>query len=270
MVTPSGMPYENLVPDDMIVTDLGMNVIEGKYRPSVALNLWTGFFHARPELHGIVHTHSPYATAFSVANQPIPVITETMADWFGQQIPCAPYLSVEDSDFAALPIQIMGAGYAVLLGQHGVITLGKTLAHALERAVTLEEAARTFFVAKVIGSPLILAKNKLETHLIITITATANTKKKRHRRKAVLTFNKQLVALDLDAVDARTVIEVLAGKLHRQGSVVAEYGQQTYRRVGAPHWFAHPAFLHRISPCRCRRSEGVFACSGYLVQAGRI
>lgn len=157
VVTPSGMPYENLRPDDMIVTDLDMNVIEGKYRPSVALNLWTGILRARPGLHGVVHTHSPYATAFSVANQPIPVITETMADWFGQDIPCAPYLSVEDPDFANLPIQVMGTGYAVLLGQHGVITLGKTLAHALERAVTLEEAARTFFVAKVIGSPLILS-----------------------------------------------------------------------------------------------------------------
>ena len=160
VVTPSGMPYDNLAPDDMIVTDLDMNVIEGKYRPSVALNLWTGFLRARPELHGVVHTHSPYATAFSVANQSIPVITETMADWFGQPIPCAPYLSVEDPDFASLPVRVMGSGYAVLLGQHGVITLGKTLAHALERAVTLEEAARTFFVAKVIGNPLILSEEQ--------------------------------------------------------------------------------------------------------------
>jgi L-ribulose-5-phosphate 4-epimerase len=157
VVTPSGMPYENLVPEDMIVTDLDMNVVEGNYRPSVALNLWTNFFRARPELHGLVHTHSPYATAFSVVNKPIPIITETMADWFGQPIPCAPYLSVEAANFATLPIEVMGDGYAVQLGQHGVITLGKTLAHALERAVTLEEAARTFFVAKVLGDPLIFS-----------------------------------------------------------------------------------------------------------------
>ena len=60
----------------------------------------------------------------------------------------------------SLPVRVMGSGYAVLLGQHGVITLGKTLAHALERAVTLEEVALTFFVAKVIGNPLILSEEQ--------------------------------------------------------------------------------------------------------------
>ena len=154
VVTPSGIPYENLTPADMIVTDIEMNLIEGKYRPSVALNLWTGFLRARPDLNAVVHTHSPYATAFSVINKPIPVVTETMADWFGQPIAVAPYLSVEDERFASLPVEILGDGFGVLLGQHGVITLGATLEHALERAVTLEEAARTYTIARMIGSPL--------------------------------------------------------------------------------------------------------------------
>lgn len=153
VVTPSGMPYETLAPEDMIVTDVDMRPIEGKHRASVALNLWTAFFRARPELNGLVHTHSPYATAFSVAYQPIPVITETMADWFGQPVPITPYLSVEDPQFASLPVETMGTGFAVLLGNHGPITVGKNLAHALERAVTLEEAARTFSIARGIGIP---------------------------------------------------------------------------------------------------------------------
>jgi L-ribulose-5-phosphate 4-epimerase len=160
VVTPSGLPYEDLSIEDMVVTDMEMNLVEGKYRPSVALNLWIGFFRARPELNGLVHTHSPYATAFSVANQPIPVITETMADWFGQPVPCARYLSVEDADFATLPVQVMGSGYAVLLGQHGVITVGETLGHALERAVTLEEAARTYSIARTIGQPLTFSEEQ--------------------------------------------------------------------------------------------------------------
>ena len=160
VVTPSGMPYEKLTADDMIVTDMQLRVVDGKHRPSVALNLWTAFLSARPDLHGLVHTHSPYATAFSVANQPIPVVTETMADWFGQPVPVTRYLSVEDPEFATLPVKIMGDGYAVLLGQHGVITLGKTLAHALERAVTLEEASRTYCIARGIGTPLIFSKEQ--------------------------------------------------------------------------------------------------------------
>jgi L-ribulose-5-phosphate 4-epimerase len=160
VVTPSGMPYEKLTAADMIVTDMELRVVDGQHRPSVALNLWTAFLRARPELHGLVHTHSPYATAFSVANQPIPVVTETMADWFGQSVPVTRYLSVEDPEFATLPVSTMGDGYAVLLGQHGVITLGRTLAHALERAVTLEEAARTYCIARGIGTPLVFTEEQ--------------------------------------------------------------------------------------------------------------
>jgi L-ribulose-5-phosphate 4-epimerase len=154
VVTPSGVPYSSLSPADMIVTDMEMQVVDGKYRPSVALNLWTGFFSARPDLHALVHTHSTCATAFSVIGQPVPVVTETMADWFGKPVPVAPYLHVEDPNFATLPVQVLGDGFAVLLGQHGPITFGENLDHALERAVTLEEAARTYSIACSIGKPL--------------------------------------------------------------------------------------------------------------------
>ena len=156
VVTPSGLNYERLTPDDMIVTDMEMNLVEGKYRPSVALNLWIAFMRERPELNAVVHTHSPYATAFSVVYEAIPVITETMADWFGQPVPVTRYLSVEDPEFSTLPVEVMGEGYSVLLGNHGPITVGKTLEHAVERAVTLEEAARTYSIAKTIGVPLAL------------------------------------------------------------------------------------------------------------------
>jgi L-ribulose-5-phosphate 4-epimerase len=155
------LDYERLTPDDMIVTDMDMNLIEGRYRPSVALNLWTGFMRASPdELYAVVHTHSPYATAFSLVYQSIPVITETMADWFGQPVPVTRYLSVEDPEFPTLPVEVMGDGYAVLLGNHGPITVGKTLKHALERAVTLEEAARTYMIARNISEPVVLTQEQ--------------------------------------------------------------------------------------------------------------
>jgi len=166
VVTPSGLDYERLTPDDMIVTDMDMNLVEGKYRPSVALNLWTGFMRARPELYAVVHTHSPYATAFSVVYQPIPVITETMADWFGQPVQVTRYLSVEDPEFPTLPVDMMGDGYAVLLGNHGPITVGKTLEHALERAVTLEEAARTYSIARTIGAPVYLTDEQARASFV--------------------------------------------------------------------------------------------------------
>lgn len=161
VVTPSGLDYERLKPDDMIVTDMDMNLVEGNYRPSVALNLWTAFMRARPdEIYAVVHTHSPYATAFSVVHEPIPVITETMADWFGRPVPVTRYLSVEDPEFSTLPVQVIGDGYTVLLGNHGPITVGRTLEHALERAVTLEEAARTYSIARTIGAPTALTEEQ--------------------------------------------------------------------------------------------------------------
>lgn len=160
VVTPSGLDYERLTPGDMTVTDMDMNLVEGKFRPSVALNLWIGFMRARPELNAVVHTHSPYATAFSVAYQPIPVITETMANWFGQPVQVTRYLSVEDPEFSTLPVKVMGNGYAVLLGNHGPITVGKMLEHALERAVTLEEAARTYSIARTINVPVTLTEEQ--------------------------------------------------------------------------------------------------------------
>jgi L-ribulose-5-phosphate 4-epimerase len=153
VVTPSGLAYSRLTPADMIVTDLDLNVVEGRFRPSVALNLWVAILAARPDVHGLVHTHSPHATAVSVVGEPVPVCTETMADWFGAPVPVAPYRHVEDPDFATLPAEVLGAGFAVLLGQHGPITVGKNLAHALERAVTLEEAARTYAIACTLGQP---------------------------------------------------------------------------------------------------------------------
>ena len=162
VVTPSGLAYERLTPEDMIVVDLDMQVIDGEYRPSVATNLWTAILKKRPEIHAVVHSHSPYATAFSVINQPIPIITETMADWFGQPIPVAPYAHLEDDHFVSGPLETLGEGFAVLLGQHGPITIGNTLNHALERAVTLEEAAKTYAVARGLGEPLLFTANQAQ------------------------------------------------------------------------------------------------------------
>ncbi len=161
-VTPSGMDYSDLSPEDMTVVDLDMKVVEGRYRPSVATNLWTAILRTRPELHAVVHSHSPYATAFSVIDQPVPIVTETQANWFGQPIQVARYDHLEDDHFISAPVDALGDGYAVLLGQHGPITVGETLHHAMERAVTLEEAAKTCFIARGLGDPLVFTPEQAQ------------------------------------------------------------------------------------------------------------
>ena len=154
VVTPSGLAYKDLTPEDMIIVDINMQVIEGEFRPSVATNLWIAIFKARPDVNAIIHTHSPYASAFSVIDEPIPIVTETQADWFGQPIRVAPYAHLEDDHFVSAPVEALGDGYGFLFGQHGPVTVGKSLAHALERAVTLEEAAKIYYIAKNIGDPI--------------------------------------------------------------------------------------------------------------------
>ena len=160
VVTPSGLSYKELNPEDMSVVDMNLNLIDGKHRPSVATNLWIEIFKARPDVHAIIHTHSPYATAFSVINKPIPIITETQADWFGAPIPVAKYAHIEDDHFVSAPVEALGEGFAVQLGQHGPIIVGKTLEHAMERAVTLEEAAKIYHIAKNLGHPMEFTKNQ--------------------------------------------------------------------------------------------------------------
>ncbi|MGV8025166.1 MAG: class II aldolase/adducin family protein [Anaerolineaceae bacterium] len=152
-MTPSGLAYDGLHAEDIVLLNLQGEVVEGHYKPSCASELWLRFFRKRADINAIVHTHSCYATAFSVANQPIPIITETQADWFGTPIPVAAYAHVEDEAFLTGPVDALGSGFGVLLGRHGVLTFGKNLHDALERALTLEEAAKTYSMARVIGTP---------------------------------------------------------------------------------------------------------------------
>jgi L-ribulose-5-phosphate 4-epimerase len=160
VVTPSGMAYEGLEAADMIVVDGEGNLIEGRHRPSVATNLWTAILRARPDVQALIHTHSPYATAFSVVGVAIPVVTETQANWFGGPVPVVEYRHLEDADFASAPAEALGEGFAVLLGQHGPITVGCTLPEALDRAVTLEEAAKIYTMAKVLGRPAVFSQEQ--------------------------------------------------------------------------------------------------------------
>ncbi len=161
-ITPSGLDYRPLHADDIVLMNLRGEIIEGHYKPSCASELWLHFFRKRLDLNAIVHNHSCYATAFSVANLPIPIITETQADWFGAPIPVVPYAHVEDEEFLISPVEVLGDGFGILLARHGVITFGKNLHDALERSVTLEEAAKTFIHAKIIGVPEIFSKNEAE------------------------------------------------------------------------------------------------------------
>lgn len=153
VIKPSGVPYETMTAEDMVVVDLDGNVVEGKYRPSSDTPTHLYLYKHFPKIRGVVHTHSMYATSFAQAGRDIPPYGTTHADAFYGPVPCAKALNKEevegayelntgvaiveefkDKDYEAIP--------AVLLKNHGVFTWGPNPAKALENAITLEYVAK--------------------------------------------------------------------------------------------------------------------------------
>jgi len=153
LIKPSGMDYHKLRPADIVLTDLEARKIKGKWKPSVDLPHHLYIYKHRPEIGGIVHTHSNYATCFAVLGQPIPAYLTAIADEFGDEIPCAPYVDNAGDHIGEAVLEYMTAAPAVLLGQHGVFAFGPTPGAALKAAIMLEDVAKTCHLALQLGKP---------------------------------------------------------------------------------------------------------------------
>ena len=151
VIKPSGMPFDELTPDAMVVTDLEGTVAEGELNPSVDLANHLYLYTHKPELMGVVHTHSDYATAFAVLGMSIPCCSTGLADEFGGDIPCAPYASNEADNIGASILQVMTRAPAVLCGNHGVFAFADTPERAVKAAVMCEDNARIVYHASVLA-----------------------------------------------------------------------------------------------------------------------
>lgn len=153
LVTPSGMIYEDMVADDVIVMDLQGNRIEGERKSSSDTAAILYIFNHRPDVNAIIHTHQPYATAISLLEG----MTEYRADQTtlgnacGGNVPIAPYSSAGSEDMGRDTVQYLGEGHAVILAHHGVMTTGDSLKQALNAAVYLEECAKGYLAARAVG-----------------------------------------------------------------------------------------------------------------------
>ncbi len=153
LIKPSGVRYEVLRPDQMLVVDLDGGIVEGTLSPSSDLASHLYIYRQRPDLGGIVHTHSPYATAFAAVNCPIPVYLTAQADEFGGPIPCGGFALIGGEEIGKVVIESIGRSPAVLLKNHGVFTVGPTGEAAVKSAVMVEDIARTTWLALQIGKP---------------------------------------------------------------------------------------------------------------------
>jgi L-ribulose-5-phosphate 4-epimerase len=152
-IKPSGVRYEQLRPDHMVVLDLDGNVVEGDLKPSSDTYSHLYIYRHRPDVGGVVHTHSRYATAFSAVGMPIPVVLTAIADEFGGPIPCGGFSLIGDESIGKLVVENIGSSPAVLLKNHGVFTIGKSAEAAVKAAVMTEDNAAAVWMAMQIGTP---------------------------------------------------------------------------------------------------------------------
>lgn len=153
VIKPSGVRYENLEPEHMVVVDLEGHVIEGDHKPSSDTATHLYIYRHRPDVGGIVHTHSPYATAFAAVGQPIPVCLTAIADEFGGPIPCGGFALIGGEDIGREVVRSIGDSLAILMKNHGVFTIGPDPTAAVKAAVMVEDVARTVFIARQLGEP---------------------------------------------------------------------------------------------------------------------
>jgi L-ribulose-5-phosphate 4-epimerase len=153
VIKASGIRYEEMRPQHMVVVDLDGKIIEGDFKPSSDTASHLYIYRHREDVRGVVHTHSPYATAFAAVNKPIPVVLTAIADEFGGPIPCGGFALIGDEAIGRVVLESIGKSPAVLLRNHGVFTVGKDASSAVKAAVMTEENAKTVWFAMQIGSP---------------------------------------------------------------------------------------------------------------------
>ncbi len=146
-ITPSGVDYDRLEPDDLVLVDADGHVRDGSLKPSSDIAVHLAIYRSRPEVGAVIHTHSSYATAFSVVQRDIPPVLVEAAGFLGGSV---------RSDGT------IGRDRAVLLPNHGVLAVGETIDAALAAAVMVEHMARVAFLATLLGEPHQVPKTEIE------------------------------------------------------------------------------------------------------------
>jgi L-ribulose-5-phosphate 4-epimerase len=153
VIKPSGITFEDLRPEDHVVVTLEGEIVEGTLKPSSDTASHLYIYRHRPDVNGVVHTHSSYATAFAALGRSIPVYLTAMADEFGGPIPCGGFALIGGEEIGQQVVEHIGTSPAVLLKNHGVFTIGPNARAAVKAAVMTEDVARSTWLALQLGQP---------------------------------------------------------------------------------------------------------------------
>ena len=164
VIKPSGVTYDELTPENMVVTDFRGTLVEGEHAPSSDTAAHAYVYAHMPWVNGVVHTHSTYATAWAARGEPIPCVLTMMADEFGGEIPIGPFALIgDDSIGQGIVATLSGSrSKAVLMQNHGPFTVGASAKAAVKAAVLCEEVARTVHISRQLGEPLPIAQSDID------------------------------------------------------------------------------------------------------------
>jgi L-ribulose-5-phosphate 4-epimerase len=165
VIKPSGVSYDELAPEAMVITDLEGNLVDGDGSPSSDTAAHAYVYKHMPYVGGVVHTHSTYATAWAARGEPIPCVLTMMSDEFGGEIPIGPFALIGDDSIGRGIVDTLRdhRSPAVLMQNHGPFTIGKTAKAAVKAAVMCEEVARTIHIARQLGEPLTIAQSDVDS-----------------------------------------------------------------------------------------------------------
>jgi L-ribulose-5-phosphate 4-epimerase len=153
VIKPSGYSYEEMTPEHMVVVDLNCQVVEGDLTPSTDTDAHLYVYRHRPDVFGMVHTHSTYATSFAVLGQPIPACLTACA-MVGGEVPLGGYAPIGGDEIGREIVEKIGRAYAIVMQNHGVFTIGTSPQHATKLAVEVEEIAKITHLAMLRGQPI--------------------------------------------------------------------------------------------------------------------
>ena len=164
VIKPSGVSYDDITPEAMVVCDLDGNLVEGDRKPSSDTAAHAYVYRHLPEVGGVVHTHSDYATAWAARREPIPCVLTMIADEFGGDIPVGPFALIGDDSIGRGIVETLrnSRSRAVLMANHGPFTIGSDARDAVKAAVMVEDVARTVHLARQLGEPVPMHQDDID------------------------------------------------------------------------------------------------------------
>ncbi len=160
-ISASGLDYRDAKPEDVVLMDLAGSIVESERKPSSEFGFHTALYQKRPDINAVVHTHSVYATTVACLNMELPAV-HYLVGFAGKKVPLAPYATFGSPELAQNVVDTIGDYNAVLLANHGIITIGAEINNAFDAAEELELVARIYIQTLSAGKPVIVPDDEME------------------------------------------------------------------------------------------------------------